>query len=146
MKTFKAKHNKGFYKTTESWIDAVYRNNKEVINKELSWAGSPKKIFKQMVNEYITEGASPTKAMSTLAKSTIFTPASERFKNNALSALKSDKSAYKQFRELTKLHGRYTAFDETKLKWDKSEGVYTYDDSIVISFNNSPYGVEVKRV
>lgn len=146
MKTFKAKHNKGFYKNTNAWLDAIYRNNKDVINKELSWAGSPKKIFKQMINEYIAEGKSPTKAVSTLAKSTLFTTEAERLRNNALGALKGDKGAYKAFREYTKQGGKYTAFDESKLRWDKSEGVYTYGKDIVISFQNSPYGVEVKRV
>ena len=43
MRTFKAKKNKGAYKSTDHWIEAVYRNNKTVIDKELSFAGTPKK-------------------------------------------------------------------------------------------------------
>lgn len=145
MKTFKAKHNKSFYKNTDAWLNAVYRNNKTTIDKELSWAGSPKRVFKQMVGEYINEGLTPTKAVSTIAKSTLFTTTSERLRTNAYQALKTDKAAYKAFRELTKEKGKYTAFDESKFTWNKSEGVYTYG-KVVISFQNSPYGVEVKKV
>lgn len=146
MKTFKAKHNKGYYKSTDAWIDAVYRNNKTVIDLKLSKAGKPKAVFKQIINEYMEEGLTPTKAMSTLAKSTIFTPEVERLHNNMMSGLKGDRAAYKTFRELTKEHGRYAKFDPEKIKWHKDEGVYVYDGSVVISFQNSPFGVNVRRV
>lgn len=145
MKTFKAKKNKSAYKNTESWLDAVYRNNKDVINRELAFAGNPKKVFKQMVKENMTEGMSPTKAVSTVARSTLFTPETERLRNNMLSGLRGDRDAFKAFKELTKEHGRYTKFDPNKLHWDSTEKVYIYGGSIVISFQNSPYGVNVRR-
>ena len=145
MKTFKAKKNKSAYKNTESWLDAVYRNNKDVINRELAFAGNPKKVFKQMVKENIAEGMSPTKAVSTVARSTLFTPETERLRNNMLSGLRGDRDAFKTFRELTKEHGRYTKFDPNKLHWDSTDKVYIYGGSIVISFQNSPYGVNVRR-
>lgn len=146
MKTFKAKRNKGYYKDTNSWIDAVYRNNKAVIDKELSFAGNPKKVFKQMAQEYMAEGLSPTKAISTIAKSTIFTPEVERLQNNFYEGLKNDKSAYKEFRELTKVKGKYTKFDRSKLAWDKKEKAYIYDGIIMISYDNSPFGINVRRL
>lgn len=146
MKTFKAKKNKGSYKSTEHWIDAVYRNNKAVIDKELSFAGNPKKVFKQMVKENIAEGMSPTKAVSTIARSTLFTPETERLRNNMLAGLRSDKGAFRAFRELTKEHGRYSKFDPNKLHWDSTDKVYIYAGSVIISFQNSPYGVNVRRV
>ena len=146
MKTFKAKHNKGFYKSTDAWIEAVYRNNKQIIDLELAKAGKPKAVFKQIIKEYIEEGLTPTKAMATLAKSTMFTPEAERLKNNMISGLKSDKGAFKAFRELTKERGRYAKFDPNKVKWDKSEGVYVYGSNVVISFQNSPFGVNIRRI
>lgn len=146
MKTFKAKKNKSAYKNTDAWINAVYRNNKTIIDKELGFAGSPKKIFKQMINEYIAEGLSPTKAMNTIARSTIFTPEVERLKNNFYEGLKGDKAAYKEFRELTKVRGKYSKFDDTKLKWDKDEKHYIYNSAVIISFQNSPFGVKVSHV
>lgn len=145
MKTFKAKKNKGAYKSTDHWIEAVYRNNKAVIDKELSFAGNPKKVFKQMVKENIAEGLSPTKAVSTIARSTLFTPETERLRNNMLSGLRSDKGAFRAFRELTKEKGKYAKFDPNKLHWDSTDKVYIYGGNIVISFQNSPYGVLVRR-
>ena len=146
MKTFKAKHNKGWYKSTEKWLDAVYRNNESVIRKELGFTGKPKAVFKQMVHEYMEEGMSPTKAVNTIARSTIFTSESERLRNNAYQGLKSDKAMYQRFRELTKERGKYARFDESKLKWDKKEGYYVYNNSVIISFQNSPFGVLVRGV
>lgn len=145
MKTFKAKQPKSRYKNTESWIDAVYRNNKAVIDSELSRSGNPKRVFKQIINEYMQEGLSPTKAMQTLARSTIFTTDKERIQNNMWASLKSDKEAYKLFRELTKENGRYTKFDKSKLVWDRSQHVYIYS-GVMISFQNSPLGVRVGRI
>lgn len=142
MTTFKAKKAKSKYKNTEGWIDAVYRNNKVVIDKELSKFGSPKRIFKKMVEEHMEEGMSPTAAMKTIARSTLFTSEKERIRNNMMTALKEDKAAYKAFRELTKEKGKYTKFDPSKLVWNKDEHVYQYND-VVISFQNSPYEVKV---
>ena len=146
MKTFKAKKNKGAYKSTDRWIDAVYRNNKSIIDKELAFAGTPKKVFKQMVKENMAEGMSATKAVSTIARSTLFTPETERLRNNMLSGLRGDRGAFKAFRELTKERGRYTKFDSAKLHWDSTDKVYIYGGNIIISFQNSPYGVQVRHI
>lgn len=143
MKTFKAKKAKNKYKNTDAWLNAVYRNNKAIIDKELSFAGKPKTVFKKMVQEYVDEGMSPKKAVSTIAKSTLFTSEKERLQSNFYEGLKGDKDAYKEFRELTKERGRYSKFDIDKLSWDKTDKVYRYDDNVVISFQNSPYGVSV---
>ena len=145
MKTFKAKHKKGFYKSTDAWINAVYRNNKEVISKELGSDGkSAKVIFKQMIKEYMSEGLSPTKAVSTIARSTIFTSTKERLIDNFYKGLKSDLEAYKTFKELIKEKGKYTKFDTEKLSWNPQDKTYIYGDSVIISFQNSPYGVNVR--
>lgn len=146
MKTFKAKHNKGFYKNTNTWIEAVYRNNKEIIDEKLASTGSPKATFKQMVKEYISEGMTPTKAVKTIARSTLFTSEVERIRNNFYQGLTGDQGAYKAFRELTKEKGRYTKFDQEKLKWNKLEHYYVYANTVIISFQNSPFGVNVRRV
>lgn len=142
MKTFKAKKAKNKYKSTDKWLDAVYRNNKSTIDKELAFAGKPKSVFKKMVQEYMDEGMSPTKAVSTIARSTLFTSEKERLQNNFYEGLKGDKAAYKTFRELTKDKGKYSKFDIEKLNWDKADKVYKYDN-VVISFQNSPYGILV---
>lgn len=147
MTTFKAKNKKSKYKNTDSWLDAVYRNNKAVIDAELSGSRkSPKAVFKRAVYEYIEQGLSPTKAVKTLARSTKFTPKAERLQNNMWSGLTADRDAYQQFRELTKKKGRYTKFDRDKLVWDATDKVYIYDGSVIISYDNSPYGIKVSSI
>ena len=148
MKTFKALHNKSYYKNTEAWVNAVYRNNKAIIDEKLSSAGSPKKVFKQMIKEYMEEGLRPTKAVATIAQSRIFRPPlplPERMRENMMSGLVGDRSAYKAFREFTKEKGRYTKIDKSKIIWSKSENAYIYGNTL-ISFQNSPYGVTVKKI
>lgn len=147
MKTFKAKKAKNKYKNTDAWLNAVYRNNKTIIDKELSGTKlGPKGTFKKIVHEYMEEGLTPTRAVSALARSTTFTPKTERMRNNVWSGLKGDKAAYKEFRELTKEKGKYTTFDRDKMIWDKSQSLYIYNGVITISFKNSPYGIAVAHV
>lgn len=147
MNNFKAKKAKNKYKSTDAWLNAVYRNNKAVIDKELSGTKvGPKGTFKKIVREYMETGLSPTKAVSALARSTTFTPKTERMRNNLWSGLKGDKAAYKEFRELTKEKGKYTKFDRDQLVYDKSQKLYIYGGVITISFKNSPFGIEVAHV
>ena len=68
-----------------------------------------------------------------------------------MKALKEDSEVYQQFREETKIHGKYTRIDYDKLEWDASSKSYTYDarewdenkkmyvgNVVRISFSNSP--------
>lgn len=137
-----AKKIKSKYKNTNAWLDAVYRNNKDIIDNSLIVTGktSAKKVFKQLVNEYISEGMSPTKAVKTLSKTTIFTPEVERLKSNAFKGLKGDKAAMKQFR---KAIGWHEKIDEAKMTYDASQHIYVYDNKVTVSFTNSPYGVNI---
>lgn len=146
MKNLEALHPKKYYKNTSAWLDAVYRNNKSIIDQELSSAGKPKVVFKQIVKEYMSEGFAPTNAVKTLARSTIFTPVVERLHTNLKKGLTSDRDAYKTFRELTKENNRYTKFDSQNLKWDRSTKSYIYNEKVRISFRNSPYGIEVSEI
>lgn len=143
----KAKRSKGKYKNTDKWLDAVYRNNKELIDQRLSTVSvgklSKRKIFKDIVHEYMENGASPTKALHKAANSTIFLPKRDRLVDNALKGLRSSPDAFKQFRELTKEKGRYTKIDPTKFIWQ--DGTYIYDN-VRISFTNSPLEIFVGRI
>ena len=81
----------------------------------------------------------------------MFTTKGERLRANAVKALKEDSEVYQEFREYTKVHGRYTRIDYDKLEWDASSHSYTYDarewdenkkmyvgNVVQISFSNSP--------
>ena len=146
----KAERNKSYYKSTDAWLDAVYENNKEIIDKAMAKVesvmngrGTTREAFKEHVNQYIRDGYSPTKAVKTLRKSVIFTSEAERLRNNMYSALKQDKDAYQEFRNLTKEKGKYTEIDFDKFKWDKDQHMYIYKGQVGISFVNSPQGIIV---
>ena len=143
----KALKNKSKYKNTSTWLDAVYRNNKELIDSKVETTGntSKRQVFKKLVNEYIEEGYSPTQAVKKLEKSTIFTDVKDRLKQNAYTAIKNDKEAYKEFRELTKNKGRYSKVELDKFQYDKDTGNYIYEN-IAISFSNSPYTINFSTI
>lgn len=148
-KKLKAKFGKGHYKNTDTWLTAVYRNNKELIDSKLITTGKekPVRVFKQIVGEYMDQGLSPTKALKSLEKSTIFTSTKERMVSNAYNALKADKQAYQMFRELTKGEkGRYSKVDLGRFVYDKDQGIYIYDNKVIVSFTNSPYQVNVSMI
>lgn len=146
-----AKQKRNKYKDTDAWLDAVYRNNKASIDEALKDVGkygrlSKKKIFKDLVKERMETVPNPDKALKKVSNSTIFTPAYERYANNAISGIKGDKMVYKQFRELTKERGRYTKIDPSKMKWDKYEQVYIYDGKFKIDFKPSPKEIIISRI
>lgn len=146
QKLLKAKHPRSFYKSTDAWLDAVWRNNEERIRAAYEGIAKPKASFKSSMKTYIEQGLSPHEAMSTLVKSTIFTPARERFIDNARKGLRGDKAAYKAFRDMTREKGRFTKFDPSLMRWDKKEKVYVYNNQVIISFKNSPERVEVRAI
>lgn len=141
MVKLKAKKNKGKYKNTNAWLDAVYRNNKGFIDSKIQVTNpkaNKKRVFKQLVQEYIDEGLSPTKALNTLSRSTIFREEYERFRENVYKGISQDKLAFKQFRQLV---GWKKKIDISLFDYDEDEKVYVYDNRITISFKNSPFEI-----
>ena len=136
----RARKAKKYYKDTNAWLDAVYRNNKQVIDKALQstrWSSS-KKIFKEWIRAYIAEGNSPAKALRKLSRSEIFTDRATRLKENFLKGLKADKEKFKEFR---KKIGWRTKIDINKLKYDYQEGAYVYEGADVEVYEDpSPKG------
>lgn len=142
----KALKNKSKYKSTSAWLDAVYRNNRDFIDSRIQTPStmrrkiSKRAVFKQLAQEYMDEGLSPIKALDTLSKSTIFTSEAERIRSNAFRGIKGDKEAFREFRRLA---GWNKKIDESKMKWDKEQHMYIYDNRVTIQFDNSPYQVIV---
>ena len=54
-----------YYKSTDHWLDAVYRKNKAEIDKALDGVKNKKAAFKNAVKGYMEEGLSPEKALNT---------------------------------------------------------------------------------
>lgn len=143
-----AKRAKTKYKSTSRWLDAVYRNNKELIDSKIEEpAGrtSKKEVFKQLVKEYQDEGYTAKTALKKVSRSTIFTTSKERLQANAYEGIIDDKEAYRSFREMTKVHGKYQKVEYDKFVYDKDSHSYIYDNKIRISFENSPKEIIVEE-
>lgn len=148
MIKLKAKMPKSKYKSTDSWLDAIYRNNKVIIDEKVrSTAGlSKKSVFKRLVKEQMEQGSSATRAVNVIERSTIFTSVKERLQANLYSGLKGDQQAYRDFRELTKEKGKYAKFDPNLLTYDYKDKAYYYGDKVKISFENSPQRIIVSKM
>lgn len=163
MKTLKAKHKKSYYKNENAWLKAVYKNNKEVIDKTLGSSAETKKskysMFKKLVKEmkedrYLNDKydgrVTTVRAVEGLARSEIFTSAKERITGNALKSLKKDKELYKKFRRLT---GWNSKVDTANFEWNKTLNGYIYRPdnengvSVVITFTGkSPVTMSVEEL
>lgn len=144
-----AKKAKSKYKSTGKWLDAVYRNNKSLIDEKIQTpeAGTSKqKVFKNLVKEYMDEGYTAKQSVKKVSRSTIFTTTKERLQANAYEGLIDDKEAFKKFRELTKSKGKYQKIEMDKFIYDKETHSYIYDDKIKISYSNSPEEVIVEEL
>ena len=144
-----AKRAKSRYKSTSKWLDAVYRNNKALIDEKIETPEaktSKRKVFKQLVKEYTDEGYTAKQAVKKVSRSTIFTTTKERLQANAYEGLIDDKEAFKKFRELTKSKGKYQKIEMDKFVYDKESHSYIYDDKIKISYSNSPEEVIVEEL
>lgn len=142
----KAKHKKSFYKSTDAWLEALWRNNEERIRTAFDGVAKPKAAFKSSIKVYMKQGLSPAKAIKTLVRSTLFTPARERFADNAKKGLLGDEAAYKAFQNFLREKGKFGKYDPSKMVWNKEEKVYVYDGRIIISFKESPKRVIVRKV
>lgn len=146
MKEFKAKYRRSHYKSDATYIRAVYQKNKTVIDEKLRDIGNPYKIFKEQIKEFKEQGKTVTESINTIARSTIFTTEKERLHENFWSGLKAFKEEYKQFKELTKEKGRYTKLDDSKIVWDRNARGYVYDNKILITYENSPFGIKFTKL
>lgn len=138
----KSSRKRSSYKSTEHWLDAVYRKNRSDIDKALEGVKNKKASFKQLVKGYMEEGLSPEKSLKALERSTIFTPEVTRFRNNLVEAMKTH-GRYQEFRNMTRgFKGRYEKIIMNNFRYDAKNNVYTYTtvlgDVIVIRFDNSP--------
>lgn len=127
------------YKTNASYLDAVYKKNKTLIDSKLPNTNlSKKRIFIDLVKEQKQsshlkkfldkEKISTTDAIKAIDRSRIFTSLREQMIENAIKALKTTGAE----EELKKLVGKKRIFKKD-LYYDKEEGIYLYKD-VKISF------------
>lgn len=129
-----------YYKSDTTYIQAIYRNNKALIDaKNEGIPLSSYQVFKQDVKDYMeVNDISASKAVGKVLRSRKYLSVAELSKQNLISGLKS-KGLYKQFRELTKEKGRYTKFDVEKLQY-KGDGVYQYDKVYIYTLDSYTTG------
>lgn len=154
----RARKKRKYYKNTDSWLDAVYRANKEYIDYNLPEGIKNKKAsFKNAVKGYIEEDQmSPEQALKALENSRIFTPQAIHMSKNLVSAMKDMTyevmgkngkkktiSKYDEFRRMVRdSKGHFQAIDYQRFRWDPEQHNYYYitetGDIIVIWISNSP--------
>lgn len=159
MRKLEAKKDKGRYKSTSHWLDAVYRNNKEFIDEKFKnvQTKNKKRVFKNLVlaetgakfkghltikelNERLNAAKNPTKALKKLSRSDIFSSYKERAQENIYKFLKEEKS----IKTIKDLIGKREKFDPGKLEWNYKDKVYEYK-GVYIDISNSPKGVKIYK-
>ena len=159
MRKLEAKRDKGRYKSTSHWLDAVYRNNKEFIDNKLKDVKTTNKrrVFKNLVLEQsgtrfrgsltykelnfeLNKVKNPTKALKKLSRSDIFSSYKERAQENVYKFLKEEKS----IKTIKDLIGKREKFDPGKLEWNYKDKVYEYK-GVYIDISNSPKGVKIYK-
>ena len=152
MRKLEAKKDKGRYKSTSHWLDAVYRNNKSFIDEKFKnvKTKNKKRTFKNLVlektgfkfrgnltikelNFELNKVKNPTKALKKLSRSDVFSSYKERAQENAYKSLKE----YKAINKIRQLSGEKGKFDPSKLEWNRKENAYRYGD-VFVSFVLSP--------
>ena len=164
MRKLEAKRDKGRYKSTSHWLDAVYRNNKEFIDNKLKDVKTTNKrrVFKNLVLEQsgtrfkgsltnkelnfeLNKVKNPTKALKKLSRSDIFSSYKERAQENIYKFLKEEKSINK----IKDLIGKREKFDPGKLEWNYKDKVYEYK-GVYIDIDNSPedknYTIKITKI
>ena len=159
MRKLEAKKDKGRYKSTSHWLDAVYRNNKEFIDNKLKnvKTKNKKRTFKNLVLEQtgfkfrgnlpikelnfeLNKSKNPVKALKKLYRSDVFSSYKERAQENVYKFLKEEKS----IKTIKDLIGKREKFDPGKLEWNYKDKVYEYK-GVYIDISNSPKGVKIYK-
>ena len=164
MRKLEAKRDKGRYKSTSHWLDAVYRNNKEFIDNKLKDVKTTNKrrVFKNLVLEQsgtrfkgsltnkelnfeLNKVKNPTKALKKLSRSDVFSSYKERAQENFYDVLKE----HKAINRIKKIAGEKEKFDPGRLEWNYKEKAYRYGD-VFIEIDNSPedknYTIKITKI
>lgn len=157
--------------SAEDWLNEAYESNKEMIDKVYANVSSvvtgkitTKEAFITEVGERvygkdftkmnIDFGRLPREeftkvrgAFNTISHGGDFMSAQERAIRN-ISGMKSNlgKNAFYDLQNLTRTKGKFSKFNYGKMKWNKEEGVWIYDDRIIIDFRNSPVEIVLRVI
>ena len=164
MRKLEAKKDKGRYKSTSHWLDAVYRNNKSFIDEKFKnvKTKNKKRTFKNLVLEQtgfkfrgnlkikelnfeLNKSKNPVKALKKLYRSDVFSSYKERAQENFYDVLKE----HKAINRIKKIAGEKEKFDPGRLEWNYKEKAYRYGD-VFIEIDNSPedknYTIKITKI
>ena len=136
-----AKKRKDF-KTQDQYLDYIFEQNRGKLAEV--FGSNARERFKGAVESYkIAYDININRAIQKLANTEAFTPEVERLKSNMWKSLRKFKAVGK-FQQLTrKEHGKFDEFHPERLKWDSKNQSYTYDNKVMISFDNSPQEIKL---
>lgn len=148
-------------KTMRKWLNAAYKENKEIIDKVYARTAkvilgkeTTKQAFVRDLKQtaemynYGSNFAALRKSFDKLSREGDFMSTQERAYRN-LAGLPSNlgNNALKNFQNLIRDEsGRFTKFDPDKMLWDKKNGVWIYDNKIIIDYRNSPQEVVIRSI
>lgn len=123
--------------TEDQFLKSVfYRNRKELIAK-FGHKGALARFKKNIEAQKVIYKTDVKGALEKLANSESFTPTRERLVDNLRKALR-EYDKVKEFQNLTRDKGKFTKFDESKLRWSDEDHMYIYDNRVFVKFDNSP--------
>lgn len=131
------------YKSDEAYLRAVYRKNKDWINRTATYKPtvSMERSFVNSAMDYVRQGKTARQAANILASSAAFAGKNYRGKVNIYNVITQDKKLYSQFKSATKLKKK-SDFDIEKLKWSYDLEAYEYE-GLVIDVKNSPFEIVI---
>lgn len=133
------------YPSEESYLGAIYETNRIKIAEAIPGLSKEQFVANVQANKEYA-GVSVSKALDILGRSVSFTPEAERFGDNVMKAMKHY-GVYQKFREFTKDEkGRYTRYDPTKMKYNRSDNSYVYDKKVKIYFDESPKSIVLQKI
>ena len=133
------------YKSDRAYLEAVYRKNKEWIDKMATYkpSVSMKRSFVNSAMDYVRQGKTARQAANILASSAAFAGKHYRGKVNIYNVITQDSKVYSQFKSATKLKKK-SDFDIEKLKWSYELESYEYE-GVVIDVSQSPFKINIYK-
>ena len=141
MFKFKTGRRKDF-KTEEAFLKDVYQKNLSAIP-----PGTTENMFINQVQAHkVAYETNITGALNKLANKSQYTPYTERAGDNVMSALQRH-GMLKKFKTMIRdREGKFRAYDHNKLVWNSDQGVYIYDNRIVIDIRESPERIILRTI
>lgn len=141
MFKFKKGRRKDF-KTEEAFLGDVYQKNISAIP-----SGTTQNMFINQVRAHkIVYKTNIAGALNKLANKSQYTPYVERANDNVMSVLQKH-GMFKKFKTMIRdREGKFRAYDRNKLVWNSDQGVYIYDNKIVIDIRESPERIILRTI